>query len=98
MEPNTQNLTIGELLPADLQSEYSEKVLQTPLSDAINIAKYDQPSSTGLDEDEIEEIHSIYEEYENRSASSEGSSGSGSSNAYWDKSDDENEAYWDKNK
>lgn len=97
MEP-TSKLTIGDLLPADMKSDYSENVLNTPISEAIQIAKFDEPSTTGLDRQEISEIQEIYQTYQDEQE--EGTNqpvGKSESNAYWNKSETDNTAYWDKN-
>ena len=96
MQSNTQYLTIGEVLPSNMRSNYSSEVLQTPLQEAINIVKYDMPSTTGLGAHDISEIKEIYKEYQDNQQNASTSSEE-SDTGYWDKSEQENDAYWDKN-
>ena len=96
MQSTTQSLTLGELLPADMQEDYSPEVLQTTLKEAIDIVKYDMPSSSGLGAHDISEIKEIYREYQENQENVTHSSGD-SGTGYWNKSEEDNDAYWNKN-
>lgn len=85
------DLTIGDVLPDNLKADYPETVLNVPLTEAVEIALYNEPPTSDLSEDDIEDIIEIFQEYQ-----AEGGPGSNSSSAYWNKSKDENSAYWNK--
>jgi len=87
-----KNLTIGDVLPSEVKSEYSAKILATSLDEALGIAKYQKPSTSGLSTADMEKIDQIYSKY-----LKQGGKG-GSDSAYWNKSQSENDAYWNKNK
>ncbi|MBK9271007.1 MAG: hypothetical protein IPM48_05385 [Saprospiraceae bacterium] len=81
------NLTLGEVLPSDMRSQYPSEVLDVSMEEAINIAKYDMPPSSDLSASDIEDIKSIYSAY---MANHDDHSNS----AYWNTTPDKNQAYW----
>jgi len=86
----TKNLTIGNVLPSQMNSDYSEAVLNTTLTEAIGIALHDKPSTSGLTSSDISSVKQIYSMYLNKGGQS------GSDSAYWNKSKADNDAYWNK--
>jgi len=86
------DLTIGDVLPDYLKADYSETVLSVPLTEAVEIAVYNEPPTSDLSEDDIEDIIEIFQEYETEGGPGSDPGGS----AYWNKSKDENSAYWNK--
>ncbi len=85
------NLTIGDVLPENQKDQYSDAVLNMSLKEAMDIAVYNMPPTSDLTSDEVAQINKIYKDYVNN-----GGDGSDSGSAYWDKSQEENQAYWDK--
>lgn len=81
-------LTLGDVLPGDLQSKYTD-VLTVKMEEAIQIAKYSMPPSCPLTPNQISEIQAIYKAY---LANHDDNSDS----AYWNKSASDNAAYWSK--
>lgn len=88
-----QNLTLRDVLPENLKSNYPDEVLATSMEEAYNIAVYDQPPTSALSKDDINDIVEIYELYQNKGQNGQSN---GSSPAYWEKSEEENKAYWEK--
>jgi len=81
------DLTIGDVLPADMKSQYPSEVLAVSLEEAINIAKYDMPPTSDLSASDIEDINAIYNAYmANHSPDT--------NSAYWNTTPDQNQAYW----
>lgn len=84
--------TIGDALPADMKADYPQSVLDVTLDEAVKIAVYDEPPTSALSEEDVEDVKEIFETYE-----SEGGPGSDAGGStYWNKSPDENSAYWNK--
>lgn len=81
-------LTLGDVLPSDLKSKYAD-VLNVPIQEAINVAKYLMPPSSDLTDDQVNEIKAVYAAYM-------ADKGDNSDSAYWNKSPDANSAYWSK--
>ncbi|MCB0600720.1 MAG: hypothetical protein KDC28_05815 [Saprospiraceae bacterium] len=80
------NMTIGDVVPADLKGQFSANVLNTTIKVARDIVKFDMPPPSNLsasDVAELEKLYSMYQDNQNK--------------AYWHKSEAENEAYWNKN-
>ncbi|MEP7318557.1 MAG: hypothetical protein ABI921_07440 [Panacibacter sp.] len=86
------NLTIGDVLPDYLKSNYSQTVLDVPLSEAVQIAVYNEPPTSGLSDADIDSVKAIYQEYQSEGGPNSDPGGS----AYWNKSADQNTAYWNK--
>ncbi|MEP6465956.1 MAG: hypothetical protein ABJB05_06605 [Parafilimonas sp.] len=86
------NQTIGDALPDYMKADYSETVLNVPLSEAVNIAVYDEPPTSNLSQEDIDDINEIFETYQADGGPDSDAGGS----AYWNKSVDENQAYWNK--
>lgn len=86
----SNDLTVGSVLPDNIKSGFPDSVLNTSLEEAIGIAEFDKPSSSGLSADDITSLKQIYQMY-----ISNGGKGDTDS-AYWNKSKTDNEAYWNK--
>lgn len=78
---DTNSLTIGDVLPANMRSKYSAAVLAVSLKEARDIVKFDMPPTSKLSADDIAALKHIYKEYQTH-------------NAYWNKKEEDNEAYW----
>ena len=89
------NLTIGEVLPDDLKSNYPQSVLNVSVAEAFSIAEEGNPPTSNLSMADIEAIKDIFDVYYATGGGSEGGSEAGGS-SYWNKSPDENSAYWQK--
>jgi hypothetical protein len=85
-------VTIGDALPDYMKADYSETVLNVPLEEAVKIAVYDEPPTSNLSEDDIDDIVEIFGQYQSEGGPDANAGGS----AYWNKSPDENSAYWNK--
>ncbi|MES2797289.1 MAG: hypothetical protein V4683_15055 [Bacteroidota bacterium] len=84
------HLTIGDVLPATLKNHYSAAVLNVTIKEALDIAKFDEPPTSNLSDAAIKSINEIYSHYLSTHAHD-------TESAYWNKTDDENEAFWNKN-
>jgi hypothetical protein len=102
-------VTIGDVVPDDMQSDYSQTVLDTTLAEARNIVVFQMPPPEGMTDEDVKELNDLYNKYKSQGGNtsnafwSKVTSGAywnkkakPADDAYWDKSVDENEAYWDK--
>jgi len=85
---NASTLTLGEILPSKLKSDYPN-VLNVTVKEALDIAKYMMPPTSGLSGQDVADIKAIYKEYL-------ADDDKGSDSAYWNRSTNDNQAYWSK--
>lgn len=85
---DNSTLTLGDVLPSDLQAKYAD-VLNVTVEEAIQIVKYSEPPSSPLTLKQINELKEISQAYLAKEDDN-------SDSAYWNKSTSENEAYWSK--
>ena len=57
------SLTIGDVLPSNMRSNYSAAVLAVTLKEARDIVKFDMPPTSNLSTDDIAALKEIYSEY-----------------------------------
>ncbi len=81
------NLTIGDLLPSDMKSQYPSSVLNVSIAEALNIAKFNMPPTSNLSASDVAAIIEIYNAYMNNHDPNGNS-------AYWNTSPNQNQAYW----
>jgi hypothetical protein len=81
------NLTIGDVLPSSMKSNYSSELLNTSMKTAIDVVKYSMPPPSNLTEKDIDDMNTIYSEYE-------GNHGNNTDSSYWNSSPSDNEGYW----
>lgn len=87
---SSNQLTIGDILPDDLKSNYSPEVLNTTVAQAREIVKLGMPAPSDLSQEDVKELNQIYKEYK-------ATGGQGDGDAYWNKSEADNDAYWQSN-
>ncbi|MBT8327349.1 MAG: hypothetical protein KJP21_06475 [Bacteroidia bacterium] len=85
MEKST--LTIGDVLPSKMKSNYSGAVLAVKVKEALDIAKLGEPPSSDLSSEDVSAIKDIYSLYLS-------ADGEDSDSAYWSQSTAKNDAYW----
>ena len=103
------NVTIGDIIPDDIKSDYSQAVLDTTLAEARNIVVYQMPPPEGMTDDDVQQLNDLYNKYKSQGGNTSNAfwnklttgaywnkKDKPADDAYWDKSVDENEAYWDK--
>ena len=84
---SNSNLTIRDVLPTSMRSNYSDELLNTLMQTAVDVVKYDMPAPSDLTDKDIEDLNAIYAEYQ---GTHNGTTDSG----YWNASSTDNEAYW----
>jgi hypothetical protein len=83
------NLTIGDVLPSSMKSNYSSELLGTSMNTAMDVVKFDMAPPSDLTDKDVEDMNSIYQMYE-------GSHATNTDSSYWNTSTSDNEAYWSK--
>jgi hypothetical protein len=84
---SNSNLTIGDVLPSSMKSNYSSELLGTSMKTAIDVVKYSMPPPSNLTEKDVDDMNSIYSDYE-------GTHTTNTDSSYWNSSAADNEGYW----
>ncbi len=86
----TNPQTIGDLLPADMKSNYPPAVLNLTIEEAYAINQQGAHLPPGFTLQDSNDLEDIYEKYLHSDKSDDPNA------AYWNKPEDENQAIWSK--